>query len=90
MTERPIGIVFDAISLPETQHIGWSLLAQNGILVLTLPPSVKENEGKGRRAIQTLGTPHARENQELGRNSWAMVEEWLADGDIQVCSAIPV
>jgi hypothetical protein len=38
-----IRIVFDAISLPEIQFVGWRLLAQNGILKLTLPASVKEN-----------------------------------------------
>lgn len=44
----------------------------------------------GRKAILTAGTPHFPQNNELGRNSWAMVEEWLAEGDIQVCSAITV
>jgi hypothetical protein len=88
VTNRPIEVVYDAISLPETQRIGWGLLAKNGILVLTLAASVREDEGKGRKAILTRGSPHVPENKELCRNSWAMVEEWLSEGDIQVCSAI--
>lgn len=88
MTDRPIRFVFDAISLPETQPIGWGLLARGGTLVLTLGASVKEDEGKGRKAIQTSGSPHSAQNKELGCRTWAMVEEWLSEGDIQVCSAI--
>ncbi|OAX34298.1 GroES-like protein [Rhizopogon vinicolor AM-OR11-026] len=83
VTDSPIGIVYDAISLPDTQQIGWGLLAENGTLVLTLPESVKEDEGKGRKAIATFGTPHMPQNQELGRNSWAMVEKWLSEGAVQ-------
>lgn len=90
MTDRPIRLVFDAVSLPETQPIGWGLLARDGILVLTLGASVKEDEGKGRKAIQTSGSPHMAQNKELGRSTWAMIEEWLSEGDIQVCSAIGV
>ncbi|KAG1821779.1 chaperonin 10-like protein [Suillus subaureus] len=63
VTDSPIGIVYDAISLPETQSVAWELLANNGTLVLTLPASVKEDEGKGRKAIPTFGYPHAPQNQ---------------------------
>jgi len=83
VTNKPIGVVYDAISLPETQRIGWSLLAKNGILVLTLAASVREEEGRGRKAITTSGTPHLPQNKELGSNTWAMVEEWLSKSDIQ-------
>jgi NADPH:quinone reductase-like Zn-dependent oxidoreductase len=90
VTDSPVGIVYDAISLPETQRIGWELLAENGILVLTLAAVVNEDEGKGRKAVQTYGVPHAPQNRELGLKSWAMVEKWLSEGVIQVCSVIIV
>lgn len=83
VTDSPIKIVYDAISLPETQSIGWELLAKNGTLVLTLPATVKEDEGKGRKVIQTFGSPHAAQNKELCSSSWAMVEKWLSEGTIQ-------
>ncbi|KAG2032523.1 GroES-like protein [Suillus americanus] len=83
VTDRPIEIVYDAISLPETQLVAWELLADNGTLVLTLPASVKEDEGKGRKVIHTLGYPHVPQNQELYRSAWAMVEKWLSEGTIQ-------
>ncbi|KAG1851618.1 chaperonin 10-like protein [Suillus subalutaceus] len=83
ITDSPIGIVYDAISLPETQSIGWELLANDGTLVLTLPASVKEDEGKGRKVIQTFAGPHAPQNEELCSSSWAVVEKWLSEGTIQ-------
>ncbi|KAG2147618.1 chaperonin 10-like protein [Suillus clintonianus] len=82
-TGSPIKIVYDAISLPETQSVGWELLAKNGTLVLTQSASVKEDEGKGRKVIQTFGSPHNPQNKELCRSSWSMVEKWLSEGDIQ-------
>ncbi|KAG2340284.1 hypothetical protein BDR05DRAFT_967043 [Suillus weaverae] len=76
-------MVFDTISLQNTQTVGWGSLVQNGILVLTLPASVKEDEGKGRKTVFTIGSPHLPHNHELFRNSWAMVEKWLSKGIIQ-------
>jgi len=83
VTDSSIGIVYDAISLPETQSMGWGLLAENGTLILTHDVLVKEDENKGRKAARAFGSPHAPQNQELSRSSWAMVEKWLSEGTIQ-------
>jgi len=83
VTDDPIKLVYDAVSLPETQSVGWDLLADNGTLVLTLYAKVKEDEGKGRKIVQAFGSPHAPESEELCRNSWARLEKWLSDGTIQ-------
>ncbi|KAG2147616.1 chaperonin 10-like protein [Suillus clintonianus] len=83
VTDSPIELVYDAISLPETQSVGLELLAENGTLVLTLPPSVKEDEGKGRKIAPTFASPHVPQNDELCRSSWSMVEKWLSEGTIQ-------
>jgi NADPH:quinone reductase-like Zn-dependent oxidoreductase len=87
VTDNPIGVVYDAISLPETQSVAWELLADNGTLILTLPASVKKDEGRGRKAVHTFGNPRAPQNQELCSRSWAAVEQWLSEGTIQVCFA---
>ncbi|KAG1743498.1 chaperonin 10-like protein [Suillus lakei] len=47
-TSGPIKYVYDTISLPETQQVGWSLLGHKGCLS-------KKREGMERRAIQTFG-----------------------------------
>ncbi|KAG0708121.1 chaperonin 10-like protein [Suillus ampliporus] len=83
VTGGPIQCVYDAISLPETQQVGWPLLGPGGFLILTLPASVKEAEGKGRKTIQTYGNPHAKENQLLCSGSWAKLSKWLEDGSIK-------
>ncbi|KAJ8586813.1 GroES-like protein [Rhizopogon salebrosus TDB-379] len=83
VTDSLVGVVYDAISLPETQRIGWELLAESGTLVLTLAAVVKEDEGKGRKTIETYGVPHAPQNRELGLKLWAMVEKWLSEGVLQ-------
>jgi NADPH:quinone reductase-like Zn-dependent oxidoreductase len=83
VTDSPIRIVYDAISLPETQSVAWELLANNGTLLVTLPASVKEDEGKGRKVIYVIGYPHFPQNEELCISSWAVVEKWLSEGTIQ-------
>ncbi|KAG2087811.1 chaperonin 10-like protein [Suillus discolor] len=82
-TKNPIKYVYDAISLPETQRVGWSILDAKGCLVLTLPASVKEDEGKERQVIVTFGSPHAKENKELCKGSWAILSQWLEAGTIK-------
>lgn len=50
------------------------------------PVSVKRNEGKGRKAISTVGSPYLPHDHELFRGSWAMVEKWPSlEGIVQVC-----
>ncbi|KAG2361294.1 chaperonin 10-like protein [Suillus spraguei] len=83
VTDSPIGLIYDAISLPETQSVAWELLANDGTLIVTLPASVKEDEGRGRKVVNTSGLSHIPENQELCRSSWAMVETWLSEGTIK-------
>ncbi|KAG2361282.1 chaperonin 10-like protein, partial [Suillus spraguei] len=83
VTDSPIRLIYDAISLPETQSVAWELLANDGTLVLTHPASVKEDEGKGRKVISTFADPHAPQNEELCRSSWALVEKWLLEGTIK-------
>ncbi|KAG1759322.1 chaperonin 10-like protein [Suillus occidentalis] len=78
-----IKFVYDAISLPETQQVGWSLLSPGGRLVTTLPVLVKEEERKERRAITTFGSPYVDENKELCRGSRGMISEWLEKGIIK-------
>ncbi|KIJ07711.1 hypothetical protein PAXINDRAFT_89974 [Paxillus involutus ATCC 200175] len=83
ITKQPIEIVYDAISLPETQQAAWAVLSNNGTLVLTLQPVVKEDQGKGRRVVPTYGSPHAQANHALCDASWRILGKWLQDGVIK-------
>lgn len=81
---KHIKYVYDTISLPETQQVGWSLLGHKGRLVTTLPVLVKEEQGLERQAIRTFGSPYADENKELLKGSRAMISEWLEAGTLKV------
>ncbi|KAH7884282.1 chaperonin 10-like protein [Phlebopus sp. FC_14] len=83
ITRLPIEVAYDTTSLPSTQKLAWSILADNGILVVTLQPVVKEEEGKGRKVIATFGSPHAPGNHELFEASWSVLGKWLEEGVIQ-------
>ncbi|KAF8843795.1 GroES-like protein [Paxillus ammoniavirescens] len=83
ITKQPIELVYDAISLPETQQAAWAVLSHNGTLVLTLQPVVKEDQGKGRRVVPTYGSPHAQANHALCEASWSILGKWLQDGVIK-------
>ncbi|KAG2074189.1 GroES-like protein [Suillus decipiens] len=80
VTDSPIKLIYDAISLPETQSVAWELLANDGTLIVTLFASVKEDEGKERKVVHTFCNPHTPQNEELCRSSWALVEKWLSEG----------
>jgi len=84
ITSSPIELVYDAISLPETQEVAFDILAPGGTLVLTLEPVVKENQGKSRRVMATYASPHAEANRALGQEAWSVLESWLHGGIIKV------
>lgn len=51
MTDDLIKLVYDTISLPETQFVAWKLLANNNTFVSTLRALIKEGEGEGRKVV---------------------------------------
>ena len=84
ITQQPIKIVYDVISMQETQKTAWLAVAPGGTLVLTLQPVVKEEEERGRSVITTYGNPHAQPNQHMCRGAWSILGKWLQDGVIKV------
>lgn len=82
-TTAPIEIAYDAVSFPETQQVAFEILAPNGILVTTLQPVVKEDQGKGRKVVATYGSPHHSANNTLCQGLWSVLEDWLHRGVIK-------
>ncbi|KIM59437.1 hypothetical protein SCLCIDRAFT_126262 [Scleroderma citrinum Foug A] len=80
INSSPIELVYDAISLPETQEVAFNILAPGGTLVSTLKPVVEENQGKSRRVVATYGSPHVEVNHALCQEAWSVLESWLHDG----------
>ncbi|KAF8072225.1 hypothetical protein FPV67DRAFT_927421 [Lyophyllum atratum] len=61
-TPASIEIVYDAVSVPETQEAGYSILADGGHLLLVTPATVKATRGKGITSVLSIWTlPYTRE-----------------------------
>ncbi|KAK7049295.1 hypothetical protein VNI00_005896 [Paramarasmius palmivorus] len=79
VTTTPISVVFDAISLPDTQEAGYALLAEDGKMVLTLPPNV-ENKVESKKLTNVFGSVHPEPNRPLGRIIYKNFTNWLEKG----------
>ncbi|KZP06120.1 GroES-like protein [Athelia psychrophila] len=82
ITKLPIDIVYDAISEPDTQKLGYELLADNGTLILTLPSGLGETTG-GKIVKSTQGSPFAPGNAQVGEGLYANLHGYLESGAIQ-------
>lgn len=84
ITSAPINVIYDTVSIRETQEGAWKLLAPQGRLVLTLPSVIDKHPGDRREIVLTNGNPHLEENWETGRQLWMQLNRWLEKGDIRV------
>lgn len=78
ITSAPIHVIYDTVSIRETQEAAWQLLGPQGRLVVTLPSVIDDRQ----RVIHTNGNPHSEENWETGRQLWLHLSRWLEKGDI--------
>ncbi|KAI0787307.1 GroES-like protein [Fomes fomentarius] len=78
----PVLVVYDAISLPETQIAAYGLLAPNGKLVTVLPEAIKE-PSDGRSLVQVHGVIQFPQHQEFGKKLYEELPSLLESGDIK-------
>jgi len=83
ITSCPIDIVFDAVSLADTQRASYSLLAPHGTLVLVIPSSLGEEPSEGRQVIATYGSPFVPVNREICIGLYDNLTSFLEKGLIQ-------
>ncbi|KAL0566505.1 hypothetical protein V5O48_015509 [Marasmius crinis-equi] len=81
ITNEPIKIVFDAVSVPDTQEAGHSIVADGGDLVLLHPSAIK-NPSQGKKTHYVLGNVHPEVNRSFGRLLYEKLPEFLEDGTI--------
>ncbi|KAG5637959.1 hypothetical protein H0H81_002487 [Sphagnurus paluster] len=81
ITSNPIEIVFDTVSLPKTQEIGYSLLSPGGNIALLLPASFTPIKGKNIVNVMGFFTPPY--SRELGLQFYKKLEELLDAGLIK-------
>ena len=78
----PVSLVYDAISLPDTQAAGYALLVPNGKLLVVLPPGIKDTT-EGRTVIAVHGVVQMPHNIEFSKVLRAQLPAWLESGEIK-------
>ncbi|KAH7929908.1 GroES-like protein [Leucogyrophana mollusca] len=82
VTTAPIQLVYDAVSLADTQQAGYDILAPGGYIVLVLGSTIKTTEGDNKKILGVFGSFHAPDNVALGEVVAPQLTKLLADGDI--------
>ena len=80
-------VVYDAVSLPDTQLLAYDALAPGGVLLLVLPDSIpaeKKAQEDGKKIVVVMGSFHRPENRTLGVELFKRLEDWLAKGVLKV------
>lgn len=86
ITTEPLGVIFDAISLPDTQLAAYDLLAPGGTLVLVLFPAIpKEHLRPDKRLAKAFGQANYPEvNRIAAAKLYSKLTDWLREGAIEV------
>lgn len=88
IVSKPVEIVFDAISLEDTQKEGWEILVPTGQLLLTSPAQVDRNKYPEKSVVNILGNVHVQ--RALGKSLYSKLTALLDDGLIVVCAFSPL
>jgi len=83
ITSAPINVIYDTVSIRESQEGAWALLGPQGRLVLTLPSVIDRHPSDRREIVLTNGNPHLEENWETGRQLWLHLGRWLEKCEIR-------
>lgn len=86
ITKEPLDLIYDAISLPETQLPAYELLAQGGTLALVSPPAIpSEKIVPGKRFFPVFGeSMFPEENRTATARLYQKLTAWLEEGLIRV------
>ncbi|EIN12454.1 GroES-like protein [Punctularia strigosozonata HHB-11173 SS5] len=84
VTPQPLKLVFDTVSIAETQKTGLSLVVPGGQLILVLPPIEGVVHGRdGKELVRTTGNVNFTGQGEVGRELYARLTQLLQDGWIK-------
>ncbi|KAF9014288.1 chaperonin 10-like protein [Cyathus striatus] len=82
ITSEPIKLVYDAISIQETQQAGYDLLAGGGKIALVLPSQISVAEGSGKSIIAVSAVVTAPQNVEYIKEVYGIITSFLETGAI--------
>ncbi|KAI0351750.1 GroES-like protein [Trametes cingulata] len=80
---KPIEIVFDTVSVDDTQLLGYDVLAPGGHLLLVLYetiPAEKKKEADRKKVLMVLANVHLPECRTIGVQLYSRLTEWLREG----------
>ena len=83
---KPVEYVYDAISLADTQALGYDALAPGGTLIIVLDDVIpaEKKTGDNKRVLQSHGAVHWPQNRAVGAEFYKRLTEWLRTGVIVV------
>ncbi|PAV16334.1 GroES-like protein [Pyrrhoderma noxium] len=77
-------LIYDTISLQDTQTQAWNLLAPGGSLILSLPSQVNNTaKGETRNVVEVAGNVHIPGNRPLGESLYSKLTSLLESGSIK-------
>ncbi|KAH7887198.1 chaperonin 10-like protein [Phlebopus sp. FC_14] len=82
ITSLPIPLVYNSVSLEETQQVAYDILAPGGHIVLVLASQIKEQEGSGKKIVGVFANLHIPANIALGRALAKHLPKLIEAGDI--------
>lgn len=92
---KPIKVVYDTVSKPDTNLACWSVLSPGGTLIITLPPSKEINIGKhgpgaeqnedGKKVAWPVGvvSNETLSDVRLAERMYAVLERMMLEGDVR-------
>ncbi|KAI0052285.1 hypothetical protein FA95DRAFT_1379025 [Auriscalpium vulgare] len=86
ITSAAVSVVYDAISLEDSQKAAWQILASRGNLIVTLPPVVGKagaDAEDGKRLVWTFGSVHDPANHTVSDAMYRALPGLLAEGVIK-------
>ncbi|CAL1711139.1 unnamed protein product [Somion occarium] len=84
ITAKPVHVVYDAVSIPETQNTGYDIIAPGGTLLVVLPAAVdQEKITSDKHFFMVLGSVHVPEYEESAAGLFRVLPELLASGQIK-------
>lgn len=86
MLSSPLLHVYDAISLWETQRIGYDMLAPGGSIIVVLDRAIQIDEHSDKRFVRVVGNAHDLSQRNDARAIFSHLPVLLECGDIRVSS----
>lgn len=86
ITSEPITTIFDAAGIPETQNLGYDLLASGGAIAVVLPEAVDpQKKVEDKTAFFMHADVTMPQNRKLGTSLFSALPGLLESGDLKVC-----